>query len=200
SKHRAVQALLARTRHRLLYLDLLSADEEVKAERPKPPDRFRATFFDYSNNRTILAIGSLAKPASLEVTESALQFPPSHEEFEEAVQALREHADFGPALREGRYVPYQAMPALIGRELPDGTSERTIAVGLLPREGSKGHEIVGVRLEPREILRFSPTDRGRAPLMAAAHNPICGLPYANQQTASHVPGSVWVTVTQGGST
>src|SRR5262249_1299436 len=42
--------------------------------------------------------------------------------------------------------------------------------------------------------------RGRAPLMAAAHNPICGLPYAGQPTASHVPGSAWVTVSQGGTT
>jgi hypothetical protein len=116
------------------------------------------------------------------------------------VKILREDATVGAEVREGRFIPYQAMPPLIGRQLPDGRTERTIAVGLLPREGMKGHEIIGVRLLPRQILRFRPTDRGRAPEMAAAHNPICGLPYAAQSTASHVPGSVWVTVTQGGAT
>jgi len=64
----------------------------------------------------------------------------------------------------------------------------------------RGHEIVGVSMTAREILRFGPTERGRAPGMAAAHNPICGLPYAAQQTISHAPGSVWVTASQGTTT
>lgn len=200
TKHRAVQTLLAKSHHRLLYIDLLDADDHPKADKPKGPERFRAAFYDYSNNRTVFAIGSLARPASLEVIESGLQFRPSQEEFDEAVRAVQDDPDLGPAIREGRLIPYQAMPPLIGRELPDGTTERTIAIGLLPREGTRGHEIVGVRMAPREILRFGSTERGRAPLMAAAHNPICGLPYAGQPTASHVPGSVWVTVTQGGAT
>ena len=199
-KHKAVQTMLSKTRHRLLYIDLLDSEDGAKLDRPKPSERFLATFYDYTNNRTVLATGQLARPNSLELSESGLQFRPSQEEFDEAVQTLREDPEIGPVLREGRLIPYQAMPPLVGRELPDGRIERTIAVGLLPREGTKGHEIVGVRTAPRAVLRFGPTERGRAPAMAAAHNPICGLPYASQQTASHVPGSVWVTVTQGGTT
>ena len=199
-KHKAVQTMLSKTRHRLLYIDLLDSEDGAKLDRPKPSERFLATFYDYTNNRTVLATGQLARPNSLELSESGLQFRPSQEEFDEAAQTLREDPEIGPALREGRLIPYQAMPPLVGRELPDGRIERTIGVGLLPREGTKGHEIVGVRMAPRAVLRFGPTDRGRAPAMAAAHNPICGLPYASQQTASHVPGSVWVTVTQGGTT
>jgi hypothetical protein len=199
-KHPTVHAILAKTRHRLLYVDLLDADSDAKAEKPKPPERFRATFYDYTNNRTVFAIGNLSKATSLEVIESGLQLRPSEEEFAEAVQAVQGDAAVGSAVRDNRLIPYQAMPPLIRRELPDGTSDRIIAVGLLPREGTKGHEIVGVRLAPREILRFGLTERGRAPLMAAAHNPICGLPYAGQPTASHVPGSAWVTITQGNAT
>src|SRR5262249_35420296 len=131
---------------------------------------------------------------------SGLQFRPNQEEFEEAVQTVSEHPEIGQAVREGRLIPYQPMPPLVGSELPNGRVERIIAVGLMPREGMKEHEIVGVRVAQREILRFGATERGRAPPMAAAHNPICGLPYANQPTASHMPGSVWVTVTQGGNT
>jgi Copper amine oxidase, enzyme domain len=200
TKHRAVQTMLAKTKHRLLYIDLLDAAADAKVDNPKPPDRFRATFYDYTNNRTVFAIGSLPRAASLEVIESGLQPRPSEEEFEAAVEAVRADPDLGLAIRDGRLVPYQAMPPLVDRELPDGTTERTLAVGLLPREGTRGHEIVGVRIATREVIRFGATERGRAPLTAAAHNPICGLPYAGQATASHVPGSVWITVTQGGAT
>jgi translation initiation factor IF-1 len=45
----------------------------------------------------------------------------------------------------------------------------------------------------RTIIRFE----NHAPSSAQAHNPICGLPYANQTTASNVPGQVWITVKQG---
>lgn len=199
-KDRTVQAMLGKARHRLLYVDLLDAETDVKLDKPKPPTRFRATFYDYTNNRTIFATGSFAPPHALEVSESGLQPRPSQEEFDEAVQIVREDPTIGLAVREGRVIPYQPMPPLVGGQLPDGRIERTVAVGLLPREGTSGHEIVGVRQAQREILRFRPTGRGRAPDMSAAHNPICGLPNAGQPTASHVAGSVWVTVTQGGAT
>jgi hypothetical protein len=63
----------------------------------------------------------------------------------------------------------------------------------------EGHEIVAVNMISRKVTRFAPSERGRAPKCSAAHNPICGLPYSGQQTASNVAGSVWVTVTQGGA-
>jgi Copper amine oxidase, enzyme domain len=200
ARDKAVQRLLNRTRHRLLYVDVLDPDDALKADRPRPADRFRATLYDYTNDRAIIVTGSFGRSGTLEVSESGQQPLPSTEEFDDAVQILSEDPDLGSNLRDGRVIPYQSMPPLIGELRPDGTSERIVAVGLLPREGMKGHEIVGVRLEPRQVLRFGMTPRGRAPQMAAAHNPICGLPYAGQPTASHVPGSVWVTITQGGTT
>jgi hypothetical protein len=200
TRHRAVQKYLAKTRSRLIRVDLLEPVTEPKAAKPKPPDRFRAVFYDYTNNRSILATGSLQRTTRLEVMESALQPRPSDEEFADAVSLVREHAELGAALREQRLIPYQAMPLLVGEELPDGRIERTIAVGLLPQEGTQGHEIVAVNMIQRKVIRFEPSERGRAPPTAAAHNPICGLPYAGQPTASNVAGSAWVTVTQGGPT
>jgi hypothetical protein len=200
TKHRAVQAFLAKTRHRLVRVDLLDPLDDKKPARLVSPDRFRAVFFDYTNNRSVIATGLLAKPSALGAVESGFQPRPSQEEFDEAVRMLGEHPELGKALREGLLRPYAAMPPLVGEEGPDGRVERTIAVGLLPREGAQGHEIVAVNMIRQRIFRFEPSERGRAPLGAAAHNPICGLPYAGQPTASGVPGSVWVTVTQGGTT
>lgn len=200
TKHRAVRAYLAKTRHRLLRVDLLHEPEEPKLVRPKPPTRFRATFFDYTNNRTVYATGSLRKPTVLEVTESGLQPRPSEEEFREAVSIVMNEPELGKAVREQRLQPYPPMPPLVAEELPDGRVQRTVAVGLLPRDGARGHEILGVNMIERKLVRAEPSARGRAPAMSAAHNPICGLPYASQATASGVAGSVWVTVKQGSTT
>jgi hypothetical protein len=200
TKHRAVQKLLARTRHRLLRVDLLDASQDPKPARPQAPSRFQAVFFDYTNNRSVLAIGTLAKPALLEVTISSLQPRPSQEEFDEAVSIILKDPELGKALLEQRLRPYPPMPALLSEEMPDGRVQRTVAVGLLPREGERHHEIVGVNMIHRKVVRFAPSDRGRAPETSAAHNPICGLPYAGQTTASGIAGSVWVTVKQGNTT
>jgi hypothetical protein len=192
TQHRAVRALLEGTRHRLLRIEAIYLDQEAKLVRPKPPSHFRAIFFDYTNNRTVLATGALAKPVTLEVTESALQPRPSDDEFADAVSTVMANPEFKIALREQRLVPYRPMPPLVGEELPDGRVARTIAVGLMPREGMQGHEIVGVNMSEREVIRFAPSARGRAPETSAAHNPICGLPDANQSTASSVAASAWV--------
>ena len=102
-----------------------------------------------------------------------------------------------PLLREGRLVAYPPMPPLIqGDEVPGGGLERTLAVGLLPAEGERGHEIVGVNMTRRAVVRFD----ANAPFQAAAHNPICGLPNAAQPTAAQgTVGQAWVTVSQAGT-
>ena len=200
ARHRDIQEYLAKTRHRLLRIDLLGPPEEPKSAKPKLPNRFRATFFDYTNNRAVLATGSLPRPTALEVTESALQPRPNEEEFQEAVAIVTKSPEFRDALGQQNLQSYRPMPPLIAEELPNGRVERTIAVGLLPRDGARGHEIVGVNMIKRKVVRFESKDRGRAPAMSAAHNPICGLPDANQSTASGVAGSVWVTVKQGSTT
>jgi hypothetical protein len=207
----AVQKELARTRSRLLRIDLLDPPEQAKSRAPKPPDRFRATFVDYTNNRTLFATGKLSNSRAVEVTESSLQPRPSEEEFQEAVSLVMKDPELGPATRAESLRPYRPMPPLVGDELEDGRVERVVAVGLLPRnggpapvglrrEGVRGHEIVGVDMARRELVRFEPGERGRAPATAAAHNPICGLNDAGQPTASGVAGSAWVTVKQGATT
>ncbi|HYY25401.1 MAG TPA: hypothetical protein VE689_07925 [Candidatus Udaeobacter sp.] len=161
-----------------------------------PPSRFRATIYDYTNNRALLVDGLIARPRKVEISDSASQPLPTREEFEEAVQILARHEQLGPGIREQRLQPYPPMPPLLGEPLPDGRTERTIAVGLLPNKGEDSHEIVGVNMSRRTILRFD----NHAPPTAQAHNPICGIPYANQSTARNVAGQVWITVKQGNTT
>lgn len=211
-RHQAVQKELSGTRSRLLRIDFLDRAEEAKSASPKPPDQFRATFVDYTNNRTLFATGGLSNTRGLIVTESALQPRPSEGEFQDAMSLVLKDPELGQAVRREGLRPYRPMPPLVGEELEDGRIERTIAVGLLPRsdgnaregarvrEGGRGHEILGVNMVKRKLVRFEPNERGRAPVTSAAHNPVCGLPDAGQGTESGLAGSAWVTVKQGTTT
>ena len=190
--HRDLRRTLERTQHALLAVEPLEPDR--KLARPRASDRFRATIYDYTNSRTLLADGSLRDPKRLEVSESGLQPVPSPEEFASAVAILERHAKLGPPLRSGRLRPYEPMPPLILDDEAGGGLRRVLAVGLLPKRGTRGHEIVGVDVGRRSVLRFG----GSAPETAQAHNPICGQPYAGQPTASKgTAGTVSVVVSQG---
>ena len=48
------------------------------------------TFFNYSTNRTVFAVGSLTKPSHVDVRESGVQVRPSQEEFDDAVRAMQD--------------------------------------------------------------------------------------------------------------
>ena len=57
--HPSVKEYLDGTRHRLLNVRLLDAEVEGKPDEPMPPDRYRATIYDYTNNRAVVATGRL---------------------------------------------------------------------------------------------------------------------------------------------
>ncbi|MCA1716655.1 MAG: hypothetical protein LC781_07270 [Actinobacteria bacterium] len=196
-EHSSVRERLRGKRNRLLSVQLLEPSGRGKAHDPAPPDRYRATIYDYTDNRVVLATGRLDDREAVDVSQAGYQPLPTREEFDEAVEILLEDQDLGPTIREGHLAPYTPMPPLIDAELPDGRVERTVAVGLMPQGDGARHEIVGVNMIHRTVARF----HDRAPERAAAHNPICGLPNANQPTASRgTPGQFQVTVTQGGTT
>jgi hypothetical protein len=197
-EHPSSQDYLGETRNRLLGLELLEPEVEGKADGPLPPDRYRATTYDYTNNRVVLTSGRLDDPrGSIDVSEAGYQPLPNKEEFEEAVEILREHHDLGPGVRTQRFLPYRPMPPLIDSELPDGRVERTVAVGLLPQSDELRHEIVGVNMIHRTVSRFEK----RAPERALAAAAACGLPNAGQSTAPQgTAGQYQVNITRDGTT
>ena len=193
-EHPRVQEYLAGTRNRLLSVELIESSQKIIA--PKPPSHYRATIYDYTNNRTVFIEGCLDERDLLVVADSGIQPLPSNEEFDAAVTILQADPQIGPAIRQQRLLPYPPMPPLIEQEPPDGRVERTLAVGLMPANREVHHEIVGVNMVRQTVVRFE----SRAPETSVAHNPICGLPYAAQATATKgTAGQVWVTVSQGGT-
>jgi hypothetical protein len=186
-------------RPRLLYVEAVDDGDAPKGRKPLAPSRFRATFYDDRNLRAILAEGQLADAARTVFTESALPPAPAQAEFDQAVRLLARDKGLGESLTAGRLQPYQPIPALVLRALPDGRQERHIAVGLLPRAKDLDHEIVAVDLRAGQVTRFD----SRTPSHAEPHpRGLCGAPAsAGQQTAGKgTAGQVWITVKQGGQT
>jgi hypothetical protein len=192
-EHPAVKDCLAGARHRLLSLQFI--EPETKTHEPVLTDRYRATVYDYTNNRTVFIDGCGLDNDLLMVSESAFQPLPTQEEFQEAIEILTQHPEFTPALQDQLAQPYPAMPPLVTEiELPNGRIERTLAIGLLPNNEQFQHEIIGINMISREVIRFE----GGAPRGASRGESICGIPYSPQPTVSNALGQVWITVKQAG--
>src|SRR5262249_2503845 len=98
SENPLVREFLGKARRQMLSFELVDPEIEVKTTRPSPPpELYRATLFDYTNNRTIFIDGSLSQPKRVKVSESGSQPLPSRGEFEAAVRILEKDANFGAA-------------------------------------------------------------------------------------------------------
>ncbi|WNS76455.1 hypothetical protein RRV45_05445 [Bacillus sp. DTU_2020_1000418_1_SI_GHA_SEK_038] len=218
--HPSVQRFLRGTNHLLLSMEFFNPEDIPgnvcstlpKSSQPTPPSEFQATYYDYTNNRTVRATGSFNNPDSIIAAELDIQPLPSQEEFELAVNIVRDHPELGSLIRGNLLRPYSPMPPLIDTELPDGRIERTIAVGLIPcgileeepEEPEIGiqdtleplHQIVGVNMIRRDIILYL----NNAPPASRVDLRICEPPVdSNQATASQgTLGQVQVTVQQAG--
>jgi hypothetical protein len=158
---------------------------------PLDETRILATAYDDAEERTLLIeIPSTGAPV---VTSSSRQPPPTPEERAAAAEVLREDPELGPELAAGRLQTYRSMPPIVPGEREDGTIERTLTVGL---KGEGRHEIVGVHLGRREVVRFE----DGAPPSARAAARVCGLPDAGQATTMGRAGAARITVTRDGET
>lgn len=187
----AVTAELEGADVRLLAVKPLEGEDETV-----PAERVRATVYDYRAERALLVDVPLDGTEAPVVASSGRQPLPTNEERDAALEVLRDDPELGPALREGRVVAYRAMPSVLEDELPDGTVERTLTVGLHPVDGDLEPEIVGVRLGRQEVVRFD----GGAPPRARAARRRCGLPDAGQETTTGRAGAARITVTRGSET
>lgn len=131
-------------------------DDGRKSSGEYLPDRFFATIWDYTNGRTLEVTGALAalveaSPGSVEIRNVVTSPLPSEEEFEAAVGTIRRDRTLRAALANGELRAYRPMPPTIDVDLPDGRTDRTVAVGLLST-ADRSHQIVGVNMFAGRIL------------------------------------------------
>ncbi|MEP6925090.1 MAG: hypothetical protein ABI954_11545 [Pyrinomonadaceae bacterium] len=158
------------------------------------PQRFRIIFYDYTNERTLVAEGDLSQPEDVRVFEDASKPDASVEEFDYAVQILQQNSEFGTALKSNTLKTFQAMPPIT---VSEDNNERLINVGLSSLDNSTANEVVSVSLKNEKVIRYP----SHAPPTSMATPTACGVPDSGQSTTgSGTAGQYQMTVSQNGTT
>ena len=191
----AVRRELGGAKYRLLSLEYI--DHEVNGKF-LPPTRFRVTFYDYTNDRTVVAESSFDGREAVSVrraaeSETAARPFPSVEEIEDAIRLVGRDERYTAAVKSQKLRPYPAMPPITVTE----SGERLINIGLESFDSSAANEVVSVSFKRGEVVRY---DKGAPPQSKAAPES-CGIPTAGQVSNPRgLPGQFDLTVTQGQTT
>ena len=187
--HPLVAAMLAGVRYRVLSTLPVESAEKQAAPDPQPT-RYNVMIFDYTNNRSIEATATFPRASDAQVVVAARQPLPSAAEWEEAVEIVSREEAFGQYLLCNRLVAYRPMPALVERADPAGNVVRTLAVGLLPAEGSNlPHQIVAVNMMTQRVETFE----NGAPATSMVGGTTCGIaPVFCPAPARGTPGQLWI--------
>jgi hypothetical protein len=179
-----LRAFLDGAEFRLLDVQPL---ERSRRKSRRPEQSFRATLYDYTNQRTVEVVGDLDMPEAAQLEEFARQPLPSSEEYALAVRALRNDPEWGPSVRRAdALMPH--VPPVVALEQPDGRTHRAIAVVVVPHDDREPFRGAAVDIARGEIHAIEPRggDDGE-----------CGFRPAGEPTVSNTPGQAWVTVRQG---
>lgn len=189
----AVQNALKGAKYRILAFEYIENGGD-KSQPSTPPTRFRIVFYDYTNDRTLVAESNFAGTEAVSIREEHFQPNASDEEFNEAVRILQADARFNSLLNGERLRAFQPMPPVTVLE---GTTERLVNVGLEAQGDSAKNEVVSVGIKSGRVIRY---DKG-APVTSLAAPDACGIPSAGQGTTSNgTPGQYQLTITQGANT
>ncbi len=188
----AVQNLLRGTKYRLLAFSLLEND--AKSGKSQFSNGFRTVFYDYTNDRTIVAEGSFDTKETIRVREEYYQPVPNDEEFNEAAAILQNDARFSQSLKNASVKAFRPMPPTT---VLDGTTERLVNVGIDAGDGSGKNEVVSVSIKRGEVIRYPES----APKTARAEAGSCGITSAGQGSTPYgIAGQSQVTMVQNGVT
>lgn len=187
----AMQNLLKGARYRLLEFSYI--ENENKLVSTQPPTRFRAVFYDYTNDRSIVAEGDFAGKEAIVAREEYVNPTPNDEEFNEAILILQQDKDLGNAVKSGALRTFQPMPPTT---ILDGTIERLVNVGLRAPNSTE-NEIVSISIKRGFVIRYP----DNAPPQSKSIAGSCGPSSAGQQTTSqNTAGQYQMTVMDGQTT
>ncbi len=183
----AVQNELKGSNNRLVgfeYLDNKGTDKSLPSQ---PPTRFRVTFYDYTNDRAVIAESDFAATEAVSVRTELSDPGVGGEELQAAYQLVQANADFA-TLAKSNHLEYDAaMPPVSnvkGERLVNVTVKNTT-------DGS--YQIVGISFKNNSIVRYE----NNAPPTARVSEASCGIPSAGQgSTGPGVAGQYQLTVSQ----
>jgi hypothetical protein len=192
-RSKEVQSQLSGTRYRFIELTYIENEDKSKGN-SQVPTRYRAVFYDYTNERTLVAEGNFDGTGQIVTHEENYQPTPNDEEFEEAVRVIQNDSAFSGLIKNQSLKTFRPMPDVT---VLDGTNERLINVGISSNDSSASNEVVSVSIKNNKLFRYEE----KAPPTSKAAPDACGVPDAGQPTtARNTAGQYQMTVTQGATT
>lgn len=114
---------------------------------------FQAWVHHRSSCRTVQVRGRVDDLGSVAVRPSAHRPLTTDEEYAAAVETVLRDPGIGELNEADELVTYRPMPPYADIQLPDGTVQRVVTVGLHTDRGEVAHRIVGVRVADGAVLR-----------------------------------------------
>jgi hypothetical protein len=186
----AVRSELQGAKYRLVGFEYVENSGGDKSLAELPPTRFRAFFYDYTNDRTIVAEGDFAGKETIAVRRENSVPGVGGAELDAAIELVRKDAAFAKSAGENKLDLAGAMPpvTIVGGERLINISVRNYETG--------ENKIVGVSFKNEKIVRYE----NDAPPSAQVGQENCGFPNAGQgSTPPGVAGQLMLTVTLNGS-
>lgn len=180
TSHRAL-AFLPNVRYRVLGVEPQGTLDSEGF--PVPPRFYAFTIYDYTHNRPFRVYADFPHARRVEVVEMHYQPVPSYEEWEEAVQILRDHPKYGAALRSGEARAYDIYPPADLFFESGAATPRTLLVGI---------HYLRPRSDPAFAL-FQVNMIDRTVSMDASLAQTCGVPPTSCTPPNRgTPGSAWI--------
>ena len=179
-----VQSFLKGAKYRLINFEYLEEDLALQL-----PARCRVYFYDYSNDRTIIAEGDFASKRPLSVRQEKSDPGVTDEELVAAFDIIKADGQFGPLFKSNSLRMADAMPAISNLN-----GERLVNVGIELTDGTR--EVVGISFKNDKVVHYA----NNAPPTSRATPDACGVPSAGQPTTSNgTAGQYQMAVTQNGN-
>jgi len=160
----AVQSELGSSKYRLMSFEYV--DNDVKNGSTPQPARFRVKFYDYTNDRSIVAEADFAGREAIRVYREFDKPFSNPEEFQDAVRLLQNDPQFGELMKSQRLRAFEPMPPFT---MING--ERIVNVGLEAQDFSARNEIVGVSFKNTRVIRYD----NNAPPTSRSIEGSCGI-------------------------
>ena len=184
--HSSVAKFLNGTQNRLISVEYPDSLRLSSKEQ-----RLRAIFYDYTNNRPIVVDSAVNDTRLATAAVGTVQPLPSADEFEAAVDIVRNYKGYSDWFKAGA-TAYRPMPPLLSEST---TTERTLNIGIEAPGTDTPNQIVAVNMIRNTVSTYIKN----APPNARAVAMSCGLPGAGEGTTSRgTAGQFNLTISAGG--
>ncbi|MDQ2746304.1 MAG: hypothetical protein M3T96_03485 [Acidobacteriota bacterium] len=186
----AVRNELKGVKYRQVGFEYLDGEGTDKSLPSVPPTRFRVTFYDYTNDRAVIAESDFAGQEAV-ILRTELSDPGvGGDELQAAYQLVQNDSTFADLAKTGAIEYDAAMPPVSNLN-----GERLVNVTVKNKtDGS--YQIVGVSFKNDNIVRYE----NNAPPTSRVTEASCGIPSAGQgSTGPGVAGQYQMTILQDGT-